>query len=62
MAKDAPLAFRISSELKTKLQEIASNEGRSLSQVCELLLAAGVSAYEKEGTLFVRKIVTNRKK
>jgi hypothetical protein len=56
MAKDAPLAFRISGELKRKLQEIAEDEGRSISQICELFLWAGVDYFEDHGPEFLRKV------
>src|SRR5204862_179671 len=49
MKKDAPLAFRISSELKKNLQQIADREARSISQICEILLTIGANAYETEG-------------
>jgi hypothetical protein len=55
MAKIAPLAFRITAELKRKLQKIAEDEGRSISQICEVFLWAGVDSYEESGPEFVRK-------
>jgi hypothetical protein len=57
MKKDAPLAFRIPSELKTKLQKIADREARSISQVCELLLQVGVKGYEAEGARYFQKLL-----
>ena len=55
MAKDAPLAFRITTELKRKLQKIADDEGRSISQICEVFLWAGVDSFEEFGSDFIRK-------
>jgi hypothetical protein len=61
MAKDAPLAFRITTELKQKLQEIAEAEGRSISQICGIFLWAGVDFYEESGPNFVRKTLARHK-
>ena len=41
MRKDTALSFRVQRGLKTDLEKVALNEGRSLSQVCEALLAGG---------------------
>ena len=37
-AKDERIGFRVPSEIKVALLQIAKKEGRSLAQVCELLL------------------------
>jgi len=58
MKKDAPLAFRIRADLKKKLQRLAKDEARSLSQVCELLLAIGVEEYDREGRVYLQKILS----
>lgn len=55
------LAFRVSSELKNEILEIANSEARSISQVCELLLAEGVEAYKKEGAKFIQRLVAKQK-
>jgi hypothetical protein len=55
------LAFRVSPDLKREIQELASNEARSLSQVCELLLHEGVQAYKKEGPKFMQRLVAKQK-
>jgi hypothetical protein len=57
MKKDAPLAFRISSELKDQLQKIAEREARSVSQICHIFLKMAVEAYEKEGPRYLQKII-----
>ena len=57
MKKDAPLAFRIPGELKRSLEQIAQREGRSISQVCELLLKGGVEAYKKEGPEYLHRLL-----
>jgi hypothetical protein len=61
MKKDAPLAFRIPTELKKKLERIADEQRRSLSQVCELLLINGVEEYEKEGAGYLSRTLGRRK-
>ena len=58
MKKDAPLAFRIPAELKKKLQRLAKDEARSLSQVCELLLSIGAEEYDREGRAYLEKVLS----
>jgi len=55
------LAFRIPPELKNEIQKIADSEARSISQVCELLLAEGVEAYKKDGPRFMQRLVAKQK-
>lgn len=55
------LAFRVSPTLKDEIQEIAVSEARSISQICELLLAEGVEAYKKEGAKFMQRLVAKQK-
>jgi predicted DNA-binding protein len=62
MQKDAPLAFRIPTELKKRLQAAAKREARSLSQVCEILLRLGVEAYEKEGAKYLQRFLSRQTK
>jgi hypothetical protein len=58
--KDAPLAFRIPAELKRDLLNIAGQEERSISQVCELFLRIGTEQYQKEGAKFLQKHLNRR--
>jgi len=55
------LAFRVSPELRNEILEIADNEARSVSQVCELLLSEGVEGYKKEGAKFIQRLVAKQK-
>jgi hypothetical protein len=55
------LAFRVSPELKSEIQLMADKEARSVSQVCELLLAEGVEIYSKEGAKFMQRLVAKQK-
>jgi hypothetical protein len=56
-AKDERIGFRIPSEVKDALLQIAKKEGRSLAQVCELLLRGGIHEYEREGTRYLHRLV-----
>ena len=63
MVKDTRLSFRVSSNLKTLLEEIAANEGRSVAQVCEAFLKVGSENYKKEGNkLLQRSLAQTRNK
>jgi hypothetical protein len=55
------LAFRVSPALRDEIQEIAVSEARSISQICELLLAEGVEVYKKEGPKFMQRLVAKQK-
>jgi hypothetical protein len=61
MKKNAPLAFRISGELKKTLQLVADREARSISQICEILLTIGADAYEKEGAKYLHRFLDRQK-
>ena len=61
VAKTEFLAFRVKPELKRDIEQIADDEQRNISQICELLLREGVEAYKKEGTKFMRRLVTKQK-
>jgi predicted DNA-binding protein len=58
MTKDAPLAFRISTELKKRLLKVAKQEARSLSQICEMILRIGVDEYDKDGHKYFQRVLT----
>lgn len=55
------LAFRVSPDLKSEILEIANSEARSVSQVCELLLAEGIEGYRKEGPKFMQRLVAKQR-
>jgi hypothetical protein len=63
--RDARLSFRVRSELKEQLKKIAAKEGRSVAQVCEAFLKAGVELYDEKGPEYlwalVRRIRANSK-
>ena len=60
-AKDERIGFRVSSEVKLALSQIAKKEGRSLAQVCELLLRSGIHEYERDGTKYLHRFVERPK-
>lgn len=61
MAKSAFLGIRMNPELKTQLEKIAQKEERSISQICEVLLRGGVAAYNKEGSKYLQRYLSNQK-
>jgi hypothetical protein len=60
-AKDERIGFRISGEIKGAILQIAKKEGRSLAQVCELLLRGGIHEYEREGSRYLHRFVERPK-
>jgi len=59
--KDDRIGIRIASEMKAALLTIAKKEGRSLAQICELLLKGGALEYEREGPEYLRRILSRSK-
>jgi hypothetical protein len=57
-AKDTRLTFRVASDLKRKLESVAASEGRSVAQICEAFLHAGLASYHKEGTKYVQRFLS----
>jgi hypothetical protein len=57
MRKDTRLSFRVGSDLKETLENVAAIEGRSVAQVCEVFLKAGSEAYKKEGTGLLQRFL-----
>jgi hypothetical protein len=58
--KDTRLSFRVRSELKEKLESVAASEGRSVAQICDAFLQAGLIAYGKEGARYLRRFLARR--
>jgi hypothetical protein len=61
MKKDTQFTFRIPTDLKKELHNIAAQEGRSMAQICEVFLKAGSAAYKKEGTKFLHSFLGRQK-
>ena len=55
------LAFRVNPALKREIQQIADDEQRNVSQICEMLLYEGVEAYKKDGPKFIQRLVAKQK-
>ena len=62
MPKGAALSFRISEGLKAQLDKVATNEGRSISQICEALLNGGLEAYKKEGSPYLQRFIARKRR
>ena len=62
MRKEDRIGFRVPVELKRTLMQIAKNEGRSVAQICEILLRAGASLYAEEGPKYLQRLLTRQKK
>jgi hypothetical protein len=58
MPKDERIGFRIPSDVKGALLRIARREGRSLAQVCEIFLRAGIQGYEKDGPHYLQRFLS----
>jgi hypothetical protein len=61
MTKDESIGVRVSAELKRALTQIARNEGRSLAQLCEILLKGGAAAYQAEGPKYLQRLLSRQK-
>jgi hypothetical protein len=62
MRKDEKIGVRVPAELKHQLLSIAHHEGRTMAQICEILLKAGVLEYQKRGTKFLQLFVSSDQK
>lgn len=61
MAKQAAISMRIGKPFKAELEKIAASEGRSVSQVCEALLAGGMESYKKEGSPYLQRFIVRKR-
>jgi hypothetical protein len=62
MAKDQTIGIRVTAELKKALLQIATKEGRSLAQLCEILLRGAAASYREEGHAYVQRLLSRQKK
>ena len=62
MRKDDRIGVRVPAELKRALIQIAKKEGRSLAQLCEILLRGGTGAYQEEGPKYLQRLLSRQKK
>ena len=59
--KNEQVGFRISADLKRELQAVARREGRTLSQLCEILLVGGLETYKKQGSKYLQHLLSHYK-
>jgi hypothetical protein len=62
MRKDDRIGVRVPTELKKTLIQIAKKEGRSLAQLCEILLRGGAAAYQEEGPKYLQRLLSRQKR
>jgi hypothetical protein len=62
MTKDESIGIRVSAELKRALIQIAKKEGRSLAQLCEILLRGAAVSYKEEGPAYLQRLLSHQKK
>ena len=60
--KNEQIGFRLSAHLKRELQEVATREGRTLSQICEMFVAGGLEVYRKEGPKYLQRLLSRQRK
>jgi len=60
--KDEQVGFRLPASLKKELHMIARREGRTLSQICEILVSGGLEAYRREGSKYLQRLLSRQKK
>jgi len=53
----AQITFHVDARSENTLESVAAAEGRSVAQICEAFLHAGLTKYEKEGTKYVQKFL-----
>ena len=62
MTKDQTIGIRVTAELKKGLLQIATKEGRSLAQLCEILLRGAAASYKEEGHAYLQRLLSRQKK
>jgi hypothetical protein len=60
MRKDNTIGIRVPAELKRALSQIAKKEGRSLAQVCEIVLREAASIYKEEGPKYLQRLLSRQ--
>ena len=62
MTKDERIGIRVTAELKKVLLQIATKEGRSLAQLCEIMLRGAAASYKEEGHAYLQRLLSRQKK
>jgi predicted DNA-binding protein len=60
--KNEQIGFRLPSNLKKELHEVAKKEGRTLSQICEIFVSGGLEEYRKEGSRYLQRALLRQKR
>jgi predicted DNA-binding protein len=60
--KDEQIGFRLPTNLKRDLYNLAHREGRTLSQICEIFVSEGLEAYRREGPKYIQRLLSRQKK
>jgi hypothetical protein len=53
---------KFEAELKKSLIQIAKKEGRSLAQLCEILLRGAAASYKEDGPAYLQHLLSRQKK
>jgi hypothetical protein len=61
MKKDSQFTLRLPAALRKELQDIARSEGRSVGQICEAFLRAGIESYRLHGTKIIQRFLVHKK-
>ncbi len=61
MTKDETIGIRVPAALKRALVQIAKKEGRSLAQLCEILLKGSAASYKEEGPAYLQRLLSHHK-
>lgn len=56
------MTFRIRSDLKKGLETVAVKESRSVAQICEAFIRAGLNAYHKEGARYLSRLLSSERR
>jgi len=62
MTKDETIGIRVPAELKRALIQMAKREGRSLAQLCEIVLRGAAASYKDEGPEYLQRLLSRPKK
>jgi len=61
MRKDTRLTFRVEAQLKESLEAIAAKDGRSVAQICEAFLRAGINEFKRTGSRHLQQFLSRSK-
>lgn len=47
--------------MKKRLESVAASEGRSVAQICEAFIQAGLNSYERDGLKHFKRVLSRPK-